>query len=110
MYDIERTGHFTRWYEGLRDRSARDRIEMRLRRIRAGNLGDWKSVGEGVRELRIDHGPGYRLYFGMRENTVVILLTGGDEASQRTDILKAQLLWKQWAETDDNRNDLLGWV
>lgn len=69
MYTIKRTDQFVRWYETLRDQVAIARIAMRLDRVESGNLGDWKSVGEGVRELRIDHGPGYRIYFGVQEQT-----------------------------------------
>lgn len=96
MYTIERSDHFVSWYESLRDRTARGRIDMRLRRILAGNLGDWKPVGEGIRELRIDHGPGYRIYFGVHRRTIVILLNGGDKGSQRADIAVAQAMWKNW--------------
>lgn len=67
---------------------------MRIRRLRSGNLGDWKSVGNGVRELRIDAGPGYRIYFGVRKQTIVILLMGGDKGTQQSDILAARALWK----------------
>lgn len=72
---------FREWLEGLRDREARARIRVRLNRIRLGNFGDVKSVGRGVHELRLSHGPGYRIYFGRREEMVVILLQGGDKAS-----------------------------
>ncbi|HFE67021.1 MAG TPA: type II toxin-antitoxin system RelE/ParE family toxin, partial [Chloroflexi bacterium] len=68
---------FREWLEGLRDRQARARIRVRLNRIRLGNFGDCKSVGAGVNELRIPHGPGYRVYFGRKGKTVVILLYGG---------------------------------
>ena len=94
MYRVLRTDTFVRWFDRLRDRMAKDRIEMRIRRLRSGNLGDWKSVGNGVRELRIDAGPGYRIYFGVRKQTIVILLMGGDKGTQQSDILAARALWK----------------
>lgn len=75
MYEVPRTLTFERWYDRLRDRTAKDRIEMRIRRLQTGNLGDWKSVGSGARELRIDAGPGYRICFGVRKQTIAILLT-----------------------------------
>lgn len=86
---------FREWLEGLRDREARARIRVRLNRIRLGNFGDVKSVGRGVHELRLSHGPGYRIYFGRREEMVVILLQGGDKASQSRDI---ELAYQRWAE------------
>lgn len=87
---------FRDWLEGLRDRQARARIRVRLNRIRLGNFGDCKSVGGGVSELRIPHGPGYRVYFGHKENTVVILLYGGDKKTQSKDIALAQEYWADY--------------
>jgi putative addiction module killer protein len=87
---------FREWLEGLRDRQARARIRVRLNRIRLGNFGDSKSVGGGVSELRIPHGPGYRVYFGRRGNTVVILLYGGDKKTQTKDIARAQTYWADY--------------
>jgi putative addiction module killer protein len=74
MYRVERTTEFQNWLDGLRDRMAQKRIAMRIRRIETGLLGDWKTVSDGVSELRIDHGPGYRVYYTMREQVTVILL------------------------------------
>lgn len=87
---------FREWVEGLRDRQARARIRVRLNRIRLGNFGDCKSVGLGVSELRIPHGPGYRVYFGRKGNTVVILLYGGDKKTQSGDIDLAQEYWNDF--------------
>lgn len=87
---------FREWLEELRDRQARAKIRVRLNRIRLGNFGDCKSVGGGVSELRIPHGPGYRVYYGRRGNTVVILLYGGDKKTQTKDITRAKLYWNDY--------------
>ena len=87
---------FRKWLEGLRDRQARAKIRIRLNRIRLGNFGDSKSVGDGVNELRIFYGPGYRIYFGRKDNTVVILLFGGDKKTQSKDIALAKRYWSDY--------------
>ena len=92
MYEVRQTAIFARWFGGLVDVRARDRIAARISRIEVGNLGDTKSVGGGVCELRIDTGPGYRVYFVVRGRTLVILLCGGDKSSQRRDIGMAKQL------------------
>lgn len=84
------------WLEGLRDGRTRARIIARLDRVQAGLLGDWKSVGSGVCELRIDHGPGYRVYFGQEGTTLVLLLCGGEKSTQSKDIEKAHGYWKDY--------------
>ncbi len=84
----------TEWLDGLRDRQGRARIFTRLERLQLGLFGDCKSVGEGVSELRIDHGPGYRVYYGQDGQTLVLLLCGGDKATQPKDIEKAHGYWK----------------
>ena len=89
---------FTDWLDTLRDRTAGARIRIRLRRIEAGNLGDCEPVGEGVSELRVHVGAGYRVYFGRRGQTVIILLSGGDKSSQATDIKAAKGLWAEWKQ------------
>jgi putative addiction module killer protein len=89
MIEVRQTEVFTTWLFGLRDRQARARILARIRRLSAGNPGDVKPVGSGVSEMRIGHGPGYRLYFVGRGKTVVILLCGGDKRSQARDIARA---------------------
>jgi len=86
----------TVWLTGLRDARVRARIEVRLRRVMAGNFGDCKPVGEGVSELRVDVGAGYRVYFGQYGNTLVILLCGGDKGSQPGDIERAKAYWADW--------------
>jgi putative addiction module killer protein len=90
VIDIRQTEQYARWFAGLRDREARVRIDIRIRRLSLGNAGDVEPVGEGVSELRIDHGPGYRVYFIHRGNAVVILLAGGDKRTQGKDIGRAQ--------------------
>ncbi|MFY9821445.1 MAG: type II toxin-antitoxin system RelE/ParE family toxin [Thermoanaerobaculia bacterium] len=92
MLEIRQTAVYVRWFAGLRDRQARLRIVSRIRRLSLGNLGDVKPVGEGVSELRIDYGPGYRVYLAQRGQDLVILLAGGDKRTQSADIVKALAL------------------
>ncbi len=89
MIEIRKTANFSKWIDGLRDIRARARVLARIERLAAGNAGDVKSVGEGVSEMRIDYGPGYRVYFRKRGRSLVILLAGGDKSSQRRDISTA---------------------
>jgi putative addiction module killer protein len=89
MIEVRQTETYAAWFESLRDRQARARIDIRIRRLSLGNPGDVKAVGEGVSELRIDYGPGYRVYFVQRGHTVVVLLAGGDKRSQDRDIKTA---------------------
>lgn len=89
MVQIEVTGEFDRWLKGLRDLQAKVRIFDRIRRLRDGNPGDVRPVGKGVSEMRISYGPGYRLYYMQRGETLVILLCGGDKSSQKKDITRA---------------------
>ena len=84
---------FHRWLKSLKDRVARARIRVRLNRLRLGNFGDCKPVGKGVNELRVDYGPGYRVYYGKSKTTIVILLCGGSKKSQSKDIHLAQAYW-----------------
>ena len=86
MLELRRTEVYARWLDGLRDVRARARVLVRVERLAAGNPGDVKPVGEGVSEMRIDHGPGYRVYFKQQGHTVVVLLAGGDKRTQKTDI------------------------
>ena len=87
---MKKTDVFAQWLDELRDIRARARVQARIQRLAAGNPGDVKPVGEGVLEMRIDYGPGYRVYFTRRGNEVVILLAGGDKSTQDTDIKTAQ--------------------
>ena len=92
--EIRQTEHYARWFASLRDRMTRARIDIRIRRLSLGNLGDVKPVGEGVSELRIDHGPGYRIYFVQRGAQLVVLLAVGDKSSQSRDIATAHEMAK----------------
>ena len=92
MIEIRQTDEYSRWFDGLRDRQGRVRILARIRRLSLGNPGDVKPVGEGVSELRVDFGPGYRVYFVQEGAVVVILLAGGDKSTQRRDIERAKEL------------------
>ena len=87
---------FQEWLDKLKDKKARAIINARLDRLRLGNLGDCKSIGSGVFELRMDFGPGYRIYFGQDGETLVILLCGGDKSSQAADIKKAGKYWDDY--------------
>ena len=89
MYEIRKTDVFVRWLNNLADRRGRAKILARLDRVAEGNLGDAKPVGQGVAELRIPFGPGYRVYYIKHRNIVVILLLGGDKSSQEKDIKRA---------------------
>ncbi|MFH6780933.1 MULTISPECIES: type II toxin-antitoxin system RelE/ParE family toxin [Methylobacterium] len=97
MPTIRQSKVFAAWFEGLRDLQAQARITARIRRLSLGNPGDVKPVGEveGVSEMRIDHGPGYRVYFAQRGATIVILLCGGDKSSQARDIATAKQLARE---------------
>ncbi|MGL5137679.1 MAG: type II toxin-antitoxin system RelE/ParE family toxin [Beijerinckiaceae bacterium] len=99
-FQIIRTAAFVRWLDGLRDDRAIAAIARRLLRITAGNLGDVKSVGFGVSEFRIDHGPGYRLYFTRKGEKLILLLCGGDKSSQAADIAKAQTMAREFHDGD----------
>ena len=89
MIEIRKTEKYAQWLDGLRDINARARIQIRVERLAAGNAGDVKSVGEGVSELRINYGPGYRVYFTKHGRELVILLAGGDKSTQAIDIKTA---------------------
>jgi len=86
MVEIRKTNMFAKWIDNLRDVQAKARVLIRIERLASGNAGDVKPVGEGISEMRIDYGPGYRVYFIKRGNEVIILLAGGDKSSQTADI------------------------
>lgn len=92
MLGVGRSDVFNDWFERLRDENAQTRIARRIDRLQAGNPGDIKPVGNGVSELRIDYGPGYRLYTGRLGNRVIVRLCGGDKSSQQRDIVAARRL------------------
>lgn len=87
---------FTEWLDDVRDKVAQARIRVRLRQVQAGNFGDCEPVGEGVIELRVHVGAGYRIYCGRHGKAVVILLCGGDKRTQAADIKRAKKLWSEW--------------
>ena len=96
MIEVIQSSTFRRWVRGLRDQRAVARINARLRNVSLGNLGDARSVGQGIYEMRIHYGPGYRLYFIREGRSVVVLLCGGDKDSQSRDIERARRLALEW--------------
>jgi putative addiction module killer protein len=92
---------FKQWIDSLKDTQGADKILLRIRRIQLGNLGDHKYIADGVFELRIQFGPGYRVYFGKIENRVILLLCGGDKRSQDCDIRRALQYWKDYRSQDN---------
>jgi putative addiction module killer protein len=95
MIEIRQTETYAQWFSSLRDRQARARITIRIRRLSMGNPGDVKPVGKGISELRINYGPGYRIYFVQQGDTFVMLLAGGDKQTQDRDIKTALDLAKE---------------
>jgi putative addiction module killer protein len=102
LYRRGRSTPFSDWLASLMDARAVGIVRARLNRIRLGNFGDCKSIGGGVEELRIDFGPGYRIYFGREGRLVVILLCGGSKGTQARDILRAQKYWKEYLDAKAN--------
>ena len=96
MLDVLKSATFETWFQGLRDRQAQARINARIRRLSLGNPGDVKPVGSGVSEMRIDYGPGYRIYYRQRGNILILLLCGGDKRTQDSDIKQAISISKNW--------------
>lgn len=92
MYVVKRTDEFAAWLDGLKDRMTRVRLARRLDRVQRGNLGDVKSVGNGVFEIREHFGPGWRMYYVERGDVLIVMLGGGDKSTQATDIAKAMKL------------------
>lgn len=89
MFEVRKTEVYAKWLDSLRDTRARARVLVRVERLAAGNPGDVRPVGEGVSELRIDYGPGYRVYFKKQARSIVILLAGGDKRTQSDDVKTA---------------------
>jgi putative addiction module killer protein len=98
MFELKQTETFRKWRTRLKDERARALIASRLDRLAYGHAGDAKPVGEGISELRIHYGPGYRIYFQKRGNTVIILLCGGDKSTQAKDIKTAKRLLDEWSQ------------
>jgi putative addiction module killer protein len=95
MFAVQQTEEFADWLRGLRDARAKARIAERIERAAAGHVGDVAPVGDGVSEMRIHHGPGYRVYFLQRGRTLIVLLCGGNKSSQRRDIERAKAMAKE---------------
>ena len=95
MFIVRQTQEFQDWLDGLRDLRAQVRIAARLRLAEAGSLGDWKPVGGDVSEMRVDFGPGYRVYFTRRGSILIVILAGGDKSTQARDIKRAQRILKE---------------
>ena len=98
MIELVKSDTFDAWLRGLRDRRAAARVQVRLDRLALGNPGDVQPVGEGISELRIDYGPGYRVYYMRRGPVLVVLLCGGDKSTQGSDIAQAKAIAAQWKE------------
>lgn len=96
MVDVVRTGTFDRWLRKLKDKRAAARVEVRIRRLQLGNPGDVEPVGEGISELKINYGPGYRVYFKQEDDRLILLLCGGDKSSQARDVKEAKRIAKEW--------------
>jgi putative addiction module killer protein len=100
VVEVRQTEAFSSWLRKLRDENARARILVRIRRLSLGNLGDVKPVGSGVSELRVDYGPGYRVYLCQRGSELILLLLGGTKKTQEADIAKAKELAREWKNGD----------
>ena len=102
LYARGESSPFSEWMASLRDRRAAAVIRARLNRVRLGNFGDSKPVGGGVEELRIDFGPGYRIYFGRHGSVIVVILCGGSKKSQSKDIITAPKYWKEFLDAQEH--------
>ena len=98
MVEVIKSDTFDRWLRKLRDPQARARVEMRIRRLSLGNAGDVQPIGEGLSEMRIDYGPGYRVYYIQQSSVLVLLLCGGDKRTQHKDIAKAREIAAEWKD------------
>jgi len=92
---IRYTAVYRIWYKGLSDIRAKVRIDLRLNSVKKGNFGDWRDVGDGICELKIDYGPGYRVYYKKVGNDIVVLLCGGDKSTQQADVAKAKRILRE---------------
>jgi len=104
VYSIETTDHFEKWLKKLKDIRAKARILTRIKVIETGNLGDHKSIGGHVSEIRITYGPGYRLYYTKKGDVVILLLIGGDKSTQSKDIEKARSILAELEEGNEDKN------
>jgi putative addiction module killer protein len=95
MFEVRQTHVYSEWFAGLRDRAAKTRIDIRIRRLSLGNPGDVQPVGEGVSELRVHYGPGYRVYFIQKGAVCIVLLAGGNKSTQEKDIHNAKALARE---------------
>jgi putative addiction module killer protein len=98
VYGLIKSSTFDAWLRDLRDIQARARIEVRVRRLGMGNPGQYRALTDGIFELKVDHGPGYRVYYTMRNKLLVLLLCGGDKRTQQADIRQALRIAKAWDE------------
>jgi putative addiction module killer protein len=98
MLELIKSATFDRWLSGLRDPKAAGRVQVRLDRLAMGNPGDVKPVGEGISEMKINYGPGYRVYFMQRGPVIVLLLCGGDKSTQSKDIDQAKAIAADWGD------------
>ena len=98
MIEIIQTGTFKSWIKNLKDKAGAARINLRLLRLQNGNFGDHRAVGDGVSELRFMFGPGYRVYYALVDECVILLIAGGDKSSQFNDIDKAKQILRQWKD------------
>ncbi|MDO5654339.1 MAG: type II toxin-antitoxin system RelE/ParE family toxin [Brachymonas sp.] len=101
MVELLKSATFERWLVSLKDVRAIRRIQARIDRLAIGNPGDVKPVGEGISELRINHGPGYRVYYLRRGSLLIVLLCGGDKSTQDADIREAKSIAAQWRQSND---------
>lgn len=103
MVEVIKSAAFDRWLRGLKDRKATARVLVRIDRLASGNPGDVKPVGAGISELRVDHGPGYRVYYLQDGQQLILLLCGGDKSSQRRDIDRAHRIAGEWRSNHESR-------
>ncbi len=90
------TSPFEKWYQSIKDKVIKRRILVQIKRLELGNFGDWKSIGDGVYEIRMTFGPGYRIYFARQDDKIVVILAGGNKSTQAKDIEKAKELWRKY--------------